>query len=166
MSQRVHDRSSHRRGGRGKDSERGASLVEFAMVLPLLIILIFGIIEASWAFAQHNDIRHGAREGARLAAVDYGTVPQVGQEVCDRMDLVYPASNPEVTLTPQGADGNIGGLGQITVQGNLNTLTGLLDVFFGGIQLTSTVEFRLEQPVDGSDAQWWNGGVGATHTCL
>jgi Flp pilus assembly protein TadG len=146
-------------------AERGASLVEFAIVMPLLIVLIFGIIEASWAFAQHNDIRHGAREGARLAAVDYGTLAAVGQEVCDRMDLVYPASSPSVKLSPQGADSDVGGLGQITVQGNLNTLTGLLDGFFGGIQLTSTVEFRLEQPTDGNDAQWWNGGVEATYVC-
>ncbi len=160
----MHNRTGWSTGRRGREGERGASLVEFALLLPLLIVLIFGIIEASWAFAQHNDIRHGAREGARLAAVDYGNLAQVGQEVCDRMDLVYPATNPQVTLTPQGADGNIGGLGQVTVQGNLRTLTGLLDGFFGGIQLRSTVEFRLEQPVGASDvAQWWGGG---TYTCL
>ena len=71
-----------------KRREQGASLVEFAVILPLLVMLIFGVIEASWAFAQHNDVRHGAREGARLSAVDHGTLPQIGQEVCDRMDLV------------------------------------------------------------------------------
>jgi len=146
--------------------EGGASLVEFAVVLPLLLILIFGIMEASWAFAQHNDVRHGAREGARLAAVDYGTLAEVGQEVCDRMDIVYPASNPRVTLTPLGSDGDLGGLGQITVEGDLSTLTGFLDGFFGSVQLTSLVEFRLEQPTNGSDAQWWNGGAAATYTCL
>ena len=148
-----------------KRREQGASLVEFAVILPLLVMLIFGIIKASWAFAQHNDVRHGAREGARLSAVDHGTLPQIGQEVCDRMDLVYAASSPQVTLTPIGSDGNIGGLAAVTVQGNLNTLTGLLDWAFGGIQLQSRVEFRLEQPVGGSDAQWWNGGVEATYVC-
>jgi len=141
-------------------SERGASLVEFALILPLLVVLVFGIIEASWAFAQHNDIRHGAREGARLAAVDFGNQATVAQAVCDRMDVVYPATNPVVTLTPQAGPSTIGGLGQITVESNLQTLTGLLDWAFGSIELTSTVEFRLEQPVSGAP-QWWAGGPAA-----
>ncbi len=143
---------------RSRLDQRGATLVEFAIILPLLVLLVFGIIEASWAFAQHNDVRHGAREGARLAAVDFGNLAQIGQAVCDRMDVVYPASNPQVTLTPQPGPSTVGGLGEITVQGSLSTLTGLLDWAFGGIQLTSTVEFRLEQPVSGAPA-WWGGGT-------
>ncbi|MGI9584504.1 MAG: TadE/TadG family type IV pilus assembly protein, partial [Acidimicrobiia bacterium] len=67
--------------------ESGAALVEMAMVLPLVVLLLFGMIEASWAFAQANDVRHGTREGARLAAVDYGDVAAIGTEVCDRMDI-------------------------------------------------------------------------------
>ncbi len=38
-------------------SERGAALVEMAIILPLLVVLIFGGIEASWAFAQANDVQ-------------------------------------------------------------------------------------------------------------
>ena len=45
--------------------DRGVSAVEFALVLPLLLLMIFGIIEASFWFSQQNDIRHGTREGAR-----------------------------------------------------------------------------------------------------
>ena len=67
-----------------------------AFTLPLLLLLLFGIIEASWAFSQQNNIRHGAREGARLAAVDYGTVATIGQEVCDRMDIIAPTQSPTV----------------------------------------------------------------------
>jgi Flp pilus assembly protein TadG len=46
-------------------SQRGAALVELAVILPLFVLLIFGMIEAGWAFAQANDVRHGAREGRR-----------------------------------------------------------------------------------------------------
>ena len=53
-----------------RSQESGAALVEMAVILPLLVLLLFGVIEASWAFAQANDVRHGAREGARLAAVE------------------------------------------------------------------------------------------------
>ena len=41
-----------------RNSEKGASLVEFALILPLFLLLIFGMMEAAWAFAQTNDIHH------------------------------------------------------------------------------------------------------------
>jgi Flp pilus assembly protein TadG len=146
--------------------ERGASLVEFALVLPLLVVLLFGIIEASWAFAQQNDVRHGAREGARLATVDFGNVATIAQEVCDRMDVVYPSETPTVTLTPilPGA-GGLGDTAQITVSSSPGSLTGVIDAVFGGLTMSSTIEFRLEQPTDGTAAQWWAGGAGGTFTC-
>lgn len=143
-------------------SEKGASLVEFAMVLPLLVVLLFGVIEASWAFAQINDVRHGAREGARASAVNIGDVGTVGQLVCDRMDVVLPTQSVAVTLTPLASnpanpgEGSVGGSAKISVTANLKTLTGLLDPFFAGKTLESTVEFRLEQPATNSgDAIWW-----------
>lgn len=143
--------------------EQGASLIEFALILPILLLLVFGIIEASWAFAQHNDVRYGAREGARLAAVeDTWGVGQIGQQVCDRMDVVYPATSPEVTLSAASGSGDIGSLARITVESPYETMTGFLDGIFGGITLRSTVEFRVEQPYSGSSA-WWGGG---SYTCV
>jgi Flp pilus assembly protein TadG len=56
--------------GRG-DSERGAALVEFALVAPLLIMLITGMVTAGHAYDQKLQIVHATREGARFAA----TVP-------------------------------------------------------------------------------------------
>ena len=50
--------------------ERGASAVEFAIILPILVILIFGIFEFAIAFNNYITITHAAREGARRAAVD------------------------------------------------------------------------------------------------
>jgi Flp pilus assembly protein TadG len=157
-----------RRFRRGSDrtGERGASLVEFALVLPVLLVLLFGIIEASWAFAQHNDVRHGAREGARLAAVDFGNTVAIANEVCARMDVVSPADSPKITLDPKSANGNLGGLAQITVESNLTSLTGFVDGLIGNLNLTSTIEFRIEQPTSASEvAQWWNGGMMSDHTC-
>ncbi|MFQ5555379.1 MAG: TadE family protein [Acidimicrobiia bacterium] len=145
-----------RRQRRLQREERGATLVEFALILPLLLALVFGIIEASWAFGQHNDVRHGAREGARLAAVDFGDGDAIANEVCQRMDSVNPALSPEIELTLLPGDTFIGGRGEITVTADLDTVTGVMDAFFGGVTLKSTVEFRLEQPLSGSPT-WSNG---------
>jgi Flp pilus assembly protein TadG len=51
------------RGGRGQ------SLVEFAMVLPILCILIFGVIDFSLGLRSYISLTNATREGARYAAV-------------------------------------------------------------------------------------------------
>jgi Flp pilus assembly protein TadG len=145
--------------------ERGAALVEMAIILPLLLLMLFGIIESAWAFAQANDVRHGAREGARLAAIDFGDAATIGAEVCSRMD----AGNATITVTlTDGSggvdDGSRGSEGRIVVSLAYTSLTGSLDVFFGPRNLTSDIDFILEQPLTG-ESQWWNSGSGGTFTC-
>jgi hypothetical protein len=134
--------------------ESGASLIEFAILLPVLVILIFGIIEFSWAFAQVNDVRHGAREAARLAAVDYGDVSTIGAETCSRMDI-------GVTTPVTVNFGTLVGTGD---RGSTGTVTGLFDGLLAGKALSSAIEFRLEQPISGS-AQWW-GAAADTFDCV
>lgn len=47
----------------------GAALVEFAIIAPLLFLLIFGIIDFGRVFFLINNLTNAAREGARLGAV-------------------------------------------------------------------------------------------------
>ncbi len=148
-----------------RSDERGAALVEMAIILPVFVLLMFGMIEASWAFAQSNDVRHGAREGARLAAVDFGDVTSIATEVCSRMDTT--GSGVTVTLgsgNPAPDPGDQGSIGRITVTTTYSSLTGVVDQFFHGKSLSSDIDFVLEQPLAG-EAQWWNSGAGGTHTC-
>ena len=49
-------------------SERGATIVEFAVVFPLIIMLVMGIAEFSLAFKDWLTISHASREGARAGA--------------------------------------------------------------------------------------------------
>jgi Flp pilus assembly protein TadG len=151
-------RSLRRRQERRK--EQGVALVEFALVAPLLFLLLFGIVEFGWAFVQYLDVRHGAREGARLAAVNYqlagatGTTQadQIIDETCARMDS---AENATITVTVPGTS-TIGSRARVQVSSDLDTLTGFLDGFLGGVTLTSDVDIRIEQ-----EATW----VTRTKTC-
>lgn len=59
----------HPRGG--ADRERGASLVEFALLLPVFAMLLFGMITAGVTLNEKQQMTHATREGARYAA----TVP-------------------------------------------------------------------------------------------
>jgi len=51
-------------------------------VLPLFLLLLFGVMESGWMFAQQVEMRNATREGARLAVVDYGTGIAVIDETC------------------------------------------------------------------------------------
>ena len=77
-------------------SEKGASAVEFALVTPLLILLVFGAIQFGRLYNNYIAVTHAAREGARLAAVgkyDEGTVRQ----------RAYPVTPSSVRLSyPEG----------------------------------------------------------------
>jgi len=134
--------------------DEGAALVEFAIVAPLLFALVFGIIEFGWAFVQNLDVRHGAREGSRLIAVNYRPDPtatpaeqasDIIQEVCARMD---GGSGTTVSISTLGA-GEAGDRGEVSVTRELDTLTGFYDAILGGIDLDSSVDTRIEV-----DATW------------
>lgn len=49
--------------------ERGAAMVEFALVLPLLLMVVFGIFQFGIVFRHYLTITDAARVGARAAAV-------------------------------------------------------------------------------------------------
>ena len=57
--------------------EHGAAVVEFALVVPLLLLLLWGIIDMGRAFYTLNNLASAVREGARRAAV-MATDPTVG----------------------------------------------------------------------------------------
>ncbi len=48
--------------------ERGAAMVEFALLLPLLLLVLFGLIDMGRMFLTQAMVTNGAREGARMAA--------------------------------------------------------------------------------------------------
>ncbi|HEX8835242.1 MAG TPA: TadE family protein, partial [Abditibacteriaceae bacterium] len=50
-------------------ARRGATLVEFALVLPILLTMLLGIIEFGWLMRNNAIIASSAREGARQASL-------------------------------------------------------------------------------------------------
>lgn len=59
--------------GAGK-RDRGAAAVEFALMLPLLLLLVFGIIDFGRALNAQVTLTQAAREGARLVALNQPNV--------------------------------------------------------------------------------------------
>jgi len=64
----------------GRD-EGGQALIEFALVLPLLVVFLVGVIEVSQAWRSSQAVTHAAREGARLSVVPTSTSATVTTRV-------------------------------------------------------------------------------------
>ena len=77
--------------------EDGTSTVEFALILPFMVMLIMGIIQFGMAYNSYISITHAAREGARLAAVDQydeGVVRERAYPVVpDAVSISFPNGN-------------------------------------------------------------------------
>ena len=91
--------------------DRGQSLVEFALVLPLFILITLGAIEFSRLWMSMNIMTSAAREGARVAAVtapDASRVQSTASGILNAAGLTNasvslsgPSSSTEVTVTVQ-----------------------------------------------------------------
>jgi hypothetical protein len=77
--------SAEERRGAGKQS--GASAVEFALVLPLLIALTYGTFVFSYLYIVHESINYAAQQGAEAAvAVDPSLGDDYAAQICTFVD--------------------------------------------------------------------------------
>ena len=51
-------------------NDKGQALVELAFVLPILLMLVFGVIEFGRIYSAQLELNHVAREGARMGAIN------------------------------------------------------------------------------------------------
>ena len=83
---------------------KGQALAEFALILPVLFLLIAGIIEFGRGWNIKQAITDAAREGARWTVVDDGGTPQdsvpIANKIRARLQLAgIPTGNPPTTIT-------------------------------------------------------------------
>jgi Flp pilus assembly protein TadG len=67
------------------NSVRGAAAVELAVVLPLLLTLVFGIIEFGWVFMVRETLTNSSREGCRVAVLQGSTEQNIRDQVAASM---------------------------------------------------------------------------------
>lgn len=108
-----------------RGTERGATVVEFAVIASLLLLILFGILEFGILFMQKHLVENGAREGVRVGvrANNYTMYDGEGSnkdactdvDKCDRkivtenkvkdyLDIFYAAPVVEVTKSVDDAD--------------------------------------------------------------
>jgi Flp pilus assembly protein TadG len=131
--------------------QRGAAAVEMAVIAPFLILLLIGMIEASWLLSRSIDVSQAAREAGRMAAVNDGDENVIAAAVCAGMD-----EPTDAMISLSGAGSGLGGTVTATASQDVATITGLLDPLFSPpVHLSHMTTFRLEQPT----AMWSDGDV-------
>jgi Flp pilus assembly protein TadG len=141
-----------KRGGVGQGSgrSRGQALVEFAIILPVFLMVGFGIFDFGLAFDASIGVSNAAREGARLGATQPNTsaITTRVRDVAGRLDN----ANLSVTVSCKTSGGGAcpGGVGGATPGGSIIVSVTydypmLTPIAFGTrIPLTSTAEMRVE----------------------
>lgn len=85
-------------GARASQSERGSVALEFALLLPVLLLFLIGTVQLGQLLFAHADLRNGVAAGARLAAIfprpsDAAVIAAVNEQLAglDRTRIIGPA---------------------------------------------------------------------------
>ena len=83
-------------------SSRGQTLVEFALVLPIIVILLFGIIDFGLMLNHRITLQHAVREGARYGMVT-GDCAAIQQRTADRAGDIIDPTDVTVSYSSDGS---------------------------------------------------------------
>jgi hypothetical protein len=154
-------RPDRRPAARARD-ERGTALVEFAIVFPLLMLIVFGIIGFGSVYNNYESVRQGVRDAARQGVVgQYGANTTCGltglgsantetrELMCLTKSLIGLGNNTRVkvlvvdtvTAPPNGAL-------VVCAQFPQQTVSGVMRPFLGGKVLHTQVQMRIEKALN------------------
>jgi Flp pilus assembly protein TadG len=110
--------------------DRGATAVEFALLLPVLLLLVFGIIDFGRALNAQITLTQAAREGARLAALGQSQSNVVSRTQAAATGL----SSVTVTVTacPAGAGAGVNAVVRTSYSFSFVTPISAIASLFGG----------------------------------
>jgi Flp pilus assembly protein TadG len=138
-----------------RPSSRGQGLVEFALILPVLILIFMGVFDFGRAIYAYNSVSNAAREGARVGIVDQGTgaggaynaaieaanqATALGLNPTDpnQVQVTFPTSTQCPTL-------EVGCPIRVRVQYQFSAITPIIGRIIGPITVGSTTELPVER---------------------
>jgi Flp pilus assembly protein TadG len=114
--------------------EDGATLVEWALIAPILFILIFAVIDSSAILFARSTLTHAAREGARYGATHSGDPAGIAAVVADAASLLDADA---LQINVSSGSQTI----QVEVRYTAESATGLV---FPAIDLTAVSTMQIE----------------------
>ena len=126
-------------------ARRGAAVVEFAAVAPVLFLLIFGMIEFGRMVMVQQVLTNASREGARVGILDGATNNEVTSVVNNYLSSAN-IKGAEISTDPANiANAGAGDSVKVIVEVTFDKVTWLpAPIFLGGKGLTATTVMRRE----------------------
>jgi Flp pilus assembly protein TadG len=136
----VQPRGGHRR------NESGQALVEFALVVPIFLLLLLGVVEFARAWNLYEVLTDAGREGARRAVVDNPTTTEADvvaaiQAAGSRVGISIPSTGIQITGFHSGR-GNQATV-RIEYDHELKWVGALMGLLTGERTLTMVSEFAM-----------------------
>ena len=141
-------------------SGRGQTLIEFAFVLPIILVFFFSIVDFGIAIDKRIALQHGVREGARFGAV-HTVENDIKQRTVDESAGIIDLADVDVCYE-DGTDANttIGDAGDsVRIQSNFTWDFPIMEEIFSvfgvgalSIDMTPSGSARLERTVAGAVA--------------
>jgi hypothetical protein len=134
-------------------NRRGQSLVEFALILPILLILLLGILDFGRAVAAYNSVSNGARSGVRVAIVNQD-LPAIEAAVeseafgLSDVDVTFDTNVEGVPACPQASGPccpQIGCVVGVTVSTEYVPATPIFSQIVGSIAVSSDSRMPIEK---------------------
>ena len=133
--------------------EEGSALVEFALILPLLVLLLFGVIEFGLLLYNQQVITNASREGARYGIVarvperrSVAEITQVVNDYCASNMITFGSGTPSTTANPHSLTATFGDDLTVTVsfQYDFLVLPGFIGSLIGGTDLRAETTMKYE----------------------
>lgn len=131
-------------------SERGAAIAEFALVVPIFVVMLMGIVDFANAFNDANSVRQGVREGARqLVVADWdhdGCSGTSAQRVAcvTRARIGLDPADVRVRIELGGAY-EAGGQATVCAMYRASSITGMFGPVLDQQRFTSRITMRIEE---------------------
>lgn len=125
---------------RSPSRDRGAEAVEFALVVPILLLLVFGIAEFGRAYFLQTALSAAARDGVRVMALQDD--PAAARQTAQASATPLALTNSQISISPSScaADGTApAGTATVVITYQMDFLTGL---FGAGPTLTGKGTMR------------------------
>lgn len=131
------------------EADRGAAAIEFALLLPLMLLLVFGIIDFGRALNAQITLTQAAREGARLASFGQSSAAVVTRTQGAATGFSLPAGDISVTTCPQNAGPGTDGQVTISYPFSFATPVGAIASMFGhGVASPLTLTAKAVVPCE------------------
>ncbi|MBQ3602383.1 MAG: pilus assembly protein [Clostridia bacterium] len=134
--------------GKKQKREDGQAMVEFALILPIFLLILCGIIDFGWLFYNQLSLNNACREGARYAVVhtdENADTQSIINHIENISSTVFANDGVDITVTYSSPSDPTAGDVTVSMQADISFFTPVLSTILGKEKtITSTVIMKVE----------------------